>query len=97
MTAAPVPAPPIRINSLDQLIIEVVPEYIDAYEKRPPVAIKIFAVRHTSTTCRVGIRQGERRAEAVLDPDQIRLLAEHLHDCADLIDPPKTGGPTWNG
>lgn len=89
MTAVPAPPPPpIAIRELAHLIVEVVPEYTDAYEKRPPVAVKVFGVRHTSTTCRIGIRQGDRRAEAVLTASQLRDLGDRLHDCADLIDPP---------
>lgn len=91
MTAPAIPTapPPLRINALDELVLVLVAEHVDPYERRPPVALKVFPVRHTSTTCRIGVRQGDRRSEAVLDADQLRALAEHLHDCADLIDPPK--------
>jgi hypothetical protein len=87
MTAAPVPLEPpalVGVNELPHWLLVVVPEQSDPYEKRPPVVIKVFQARHTSTTCRIGIRQANVRAEAVLSPAQLRDL---LNDRADLIDP----------
>lgn len=81
------PPPLVGVNELPNWLLEVVPEQVDLYEKRPPTVIKVFRARNTSTTCRIGIRQGAQRAEAVLSPTQLRDLAEQLHDRADLIDP----------
>lgn len=85
-TMAALPAP-IAIRELPPHVMVVVAEVIDPYERRPPSAVKVFGVRHTSTTCRVGIRQGDKRAEVVLTAVQLRELAERLDDAADMIDP----------
>ncbi len=79
--------PPIAVRELPPHVMEIVPEMTDLYERRPPTAIKVFGCRHTSTTCRIGVRQGDKRAEAVLSAEQLRELAALLDDAADMIDP----------
>lgn len=95
MTAGPAPVPsppvllppPIAVREVPQRVFVLVAETSDPYERRPPVAIKVFGVRDTARTCRLGVRQGDKRAEAVLSAAQLREIAEHLLDCADMIDP----------
>lgn len=84
----PAPTPGlVRMAALPDRLIVVVPEQTDPYSTRPATVVKVFAVRHTSTVCRMGIRQGSHRAEGVLTPAQMRELADDLYDRADLIDP----------
>lgn len=90
MTASPIPValpPPIAVTHYPARIFTIQAGAKDDYDRRPPVAVKVFDARPGSTAVRVGIRQGDRRSEAVLTAAQLRQIAEHLHDCADLIDP----------
>jgi hypothetical protein len=77
----------LRMAALPDRLIIVVAEQADPYSTRPATVVKTFALRHTSTVCRIGIRQGAHRAEAVLSAAQMRELADDLYDRADLIDP----------
>lgn len=92
MTAVvPIPTPPpplLDVVEAPDTVMVIVAEQVDAYSVRPPVAVKIFRCRRGQTVCRIGIRQGAHRAEAALTAAQLRVLADHLDDHADTLDPP---------
>lgn len=94
MTASPadMPAQPAELprrSSRPALVIEIEAEYADAYDRRAgTVVVKVFPSQDVHGHVRLGIRQGDRKAEARLNPAALRQLAADLASRADLIDPP---------
>lgn len=88
LARAPVIAPAPELRHLPALIMVGTPTRADPWEAQP-TAVRVADVQAGYRTVRLAVRHGERRATVDLVAEQLRELAEHLHDCADLIDPPK--------
>ena len=92
MTASPAdmpatPAEPPAPRFLPGLVVEIEAD-TDAYERRRATVVKVFPSQHVHGFVRLGIRHGDRKAEARLNPALLRQLAADFNARADLIDPP---------
>lgn len=89
----PVPPAPTAPRHLPPLVVPGSPRgATDAWEIQP-TAIRVADVQASYGTAKLAVRQGDRRAAVYLTAAALRELAEHLHDCADLIDPPIGDAP----
>lgn len=67
------------------LVIETEPPGANAYDGRPVSAYKAHSVRAGDHTVRVGIRQGDRRAEILLAAPDLQRLVDDLYARLGLI------------
>lgn len=84
----PPAAPVVVVKHISPRVFVGVPRTADPWEVQP-CAVRVGDVQIGFTTVPLAVRQGDRRSRIDLTADGLRELAEHLHDCADLIDPPK--------